>query len=79
MVINGMIPINQLHHGASLNACCDGMRGVDAMIATTKNAMVDTVNEISVASGAEPTSWRMRELAAVCSGVQNPMTSAMSV
>lgn len=40
---------------------------------------VDTAKDISVDKGAELTSWRMREFAAVCIGVQNPSISAMSV
>ena len=52
---------------------------MDAMSATMMSTMVDTAKDMSVDNGAELTSWRMRELAAVWIGVQNPNTSAMSV
>ena len=71
--------MNQLHHGASWKAWGDGISGIDAISATMMSTIVDTAKDISVDKGAELTSWRMREFAAVCIGVQKPSISAMSV
>jgi len=43
------------------------------------STIVDTAKEMSVDSGAEFTSWRIREFAAVWRGVKKPITRAMSI